>query len=96
MGRRRTKTYKNIPNLTDRPAGRVEEKRKRDGGFWVFKVTIATFLTTALFTFLSDTTVSNSSIMVASLIVFFLILVSILFDIIGFVKSVHKACFYEY
>lgn len=69
---------------TARPAERFEEKRKKEGAkWWVIKVTVITFLTTAIFMILSDTTVSRSSIVVASLIVFLLVLVSIVFDIVG-------------
>lgn len=65
-------------------AKRVREKRKKDDDrTWVVKVTISTFLMTATFTFLSDLTVTGGSLVVASLIVIFLISVSILFDIVG-------------
>lgn len=80
------KKYKKINSheITARPAGRFEEKRKKDGtNWWVVKVTLITFLTTAIFTVLSDTTVSRSSIFIASLIVFLLVFISILFDVVG-------------
>ena len=83
MGKRGVNIIKNKRTSSNRPARRFEEKRKKEGGFWALKVTIATFLTTAIFTFLSDATVTNSSIIVASLIVFFLILISIIFDVVG-------------
>lgn len=74
----------NRHNATTRPAERFEEKRKKDDAkWWVAKVTLITFLTTGIFTILSDTMVSRSSIFLASIIVFFLVFVSIVFDVIG-------------
>ena len=85
MAKNRKKYKKlNSHETTARPAGRFEEKRKKDGAnWWVVKVTLITFLTTAIFTVLSDTTVSRSSIFIASLIVFLLVFISILFDVVG-------------
>lgn len=85
MAQRRRKYKKfNSHEATTRPAERFEEKRKKDGAkWWVVKVTVITFLTTAIFTVLSDTTVSRSSILVASFIVFLLVFVSIIFDVVG-------------
>lgn len=81
---RRNYTKFNSHDFVKKPAERCKEKRRKSGGrLWVLKVTLITFLTTAIFTILSDTTVSSSSILVASLIVIFLVFISIIFDIVG-------------
>ena len=74
----------NKSTSTTKPAHRIkDDKKKDDNVLWVIKVTLLTFFTTGVFTFLSDTTVSGSSLLVASCIVLFLILISIVFDIVG-------------
>lgn len=74
----------NKSTSTTKPAHRIKDDKKKDDNIlWVIKVTLLTFFTTGVFTFLSDTTVSGSSLLVASCIVLFLILISIVFDIVG-------------
>ncbi len=67
-----------------KPAERVERKSKKNNQkIWVIKVTLLTFLLTIVFTFLSDLTMSASTLVVAILIVLLLIITNIIFDAIG-------------
>ncbi len=67
-----------------KPAERVERKSKKNNQkIWVLKVTILTFLLTAVFMFLSDLTMSTSTLVVAILVVLLLVVINIIFDAIG-------------
>ncbi len=67
-----------------KPADRIERKNKKNNhNLWIIKVTLLTFLLTVVFTFLSDLTISSSSLVVAILIVLLLVVINIIFDAIG-------------
>lgn len=56
--------------------GFSKEKRK----IWALKITIITFFIALLFSFISDFATNHSSIIVASILLIFLIVISIIFD----------------
>lgn len=67
-----------------KPVERVERKKQKNSiKTWIVKVTLLTFLLTVVFTFLSDLTISSSTLVVAILIVLLLVIINIIFDAIG-------------
>lgn len=70
--------------ISTKQADRVERKNKKSNqNFWLIKVTLLTFALTMVFMFLSDLTISSSSLVVAILIVFLIVIINIIFDAIG-------------
>ena len=54
--------------------------RKSSASIWTIKITVISFLITIFFSFLSEITASNSSLLVAIFVIIILITVNILFD----------------
>lgn len=79
------KTQSNpVQNLNSHKEKKQNKKKKKSSpAKWVIIVLIVTFLTSAAFSFFSEFFISQSSIIVAFVILFILIFVNITFDIIG-------------
>lgn len=67
-----------------------EKKKKKNPYIWVFIVTICAFLISLGFSFLSDLIIPKVSILVASLILIFFIILGIVFDMIGLAVTVSE------
>ena len=71
-------------DVVSKPSERVEKKSKKSNhNIWIVKVFILTFLLTIFFMFLSDLTITPSSLIVAILIVLLIIVINIIFDAIA-------------
>lgn len=68
----------------DKNLNNKNTKKKKNGEFnWFIKVTIMSFVLSIVFSFISNTAVSNLSILLAILILILVILIGVIFDIVG-------------
>lgn len=58
-------------------------KKKNNNTIWIIKITILAFIISFVFSFISEISLSNTSIVVGILILFFFILLGVIFDMIG-------------
>ncbi len=79
-----SKRHKGKEENSSKPSERIEKKNKKSNhNVWIVKVFVLTFLLTIAFMFLSDITISPSSLIIAILIVLLIIVINIIFDAIG-------------